>query len=140
MANVDITVPKMQWYRVVSIYAQYSTSGVAGSRQVYCAFQDTSGNSVVFSAPASTQGASTVGYYWWAPLAIATGSSISGAVLGTGSIPDMLLAPGYSILVGVFGADSADAWQQGQVLAEVYTQDTTTNQLVPATPTVPLAV
>lgn len=138
-----ITVPSGQWWRIIFVYADYSSSATSGDRHAGLIITNPSGANVLEVDSPAIQTASTEYNYVWGPNLSATSTTNSTTVnSAVASIPDLLWQWGYKIEVLVHGSPGDDSFNTPVMIAyQVYTQDTTSGKISPApAPTLPLNV
>lgn len=119
-------IPDGQWWRVVYVWGQWSTSAVAGTRSVFFRVWDPVSGTFSFQTQTPlAQAASAAGTYLFGPgltsFAVSTDPLVE---MGVATLPDLLWPPGKELFLGVASAKAGDAWATGVTFAvEVYTPE-----------------
>jgi hypothetical protein len=136
-----VTVPKLQWWRIVAVTFTISTSTVVKTRVAAFEIVDPTNSIVLVSEPPLQIGASIVAHIQIAPNT--SFSSTTGApnrAFGSGSVPDMLWGQDYLLRCNAVNADTSDVLGESIVFAEIYTEDYNSGVLTPALVPTPLLV
>lgn len=134
-----LTVPSGQWYRPMVIYGSYTTNGAAATRQIQLQITAPSfGVALTLSPPASVGASSELKFVYGPNLTTFADTAIATDIASVIAIPDLLWQFGTVFKFETQSFQGGDpGYSAVQMVAEVYTEDYNTGQLVPvATPTI----
>ncbi len=97
-SNKRIIVTAGQEWEILSIWAEFATSNMAGNRQIAVSILDSADDVIGVVLAGIVQAADTSRYYLFAP-ALADLTSVRGSFYLTTPIPRWILPPGYKIQI-----------------------------------------
>jgi hypothetical protein len=116
------TVDGRYFERVLAVSFQLVTDAVVANRFGQVFIQDSNGKAITSVPVGGTVVASTTLSVWLALNSPTLANSVSGGSFGY--LPDLLLPPGWKVVLSVFGADPGDQVSNVVVLVQRYPNDT----------------
>ncbi len=126
------TVPVKQWWNVVSVWATCGSDSTVASRTVFLLIKAQDGTFLWEIAAPGTLTASSIVFLAALPDGVSTyaaaGARYFAATVG---YPNMMLSEGMSVTVYIDNPQPQDAITASRLMAEIYTEDYQSGQLVP---------